>query len=354
MNLNSKDNLSDIQICLSKILQLDKHVYSIAIMNNLLICGLHGEINIFDIYNYRLIKKLECYKHNYVRRIIIKDNLLLCSSYDDIIIWDIAQDYKHIKTLNVGNIGCMTISVEANILTGIFNAFGTQSISRWDMNEDYKLINNFLDNIKEAYCVAMINNKIIGGSRDGSISVLNMEKYINDPGWRKLRATKKLKGHTYTVSVINIKDNLIISGSWDGTLKIWDMAQNYNCIKTIETKSFVIAVAIRDNLIISASFNEIKIWDMARDYKCIITLNCKPYNISRIGVKDNLIFVISDNGKIIFYTITLFPNEIEQYQEVINMYNIPRNLKQQISNVFSHNKDIDCTNHSKICEISIP
>ena len=46
---------------------------------------------------------------------------------------------------------------------------------------------------------------------------------------------KKLKGHNNIINCINFNNtsNLIVSGSYDNTIKIWDLGI-YECLNTIE------------------------------------------------------------------------------------------------------------------------
>ena len=72
-----------------------------------------------------------------------------------------------------------------------------------------------------------------------------------------------LEGHTTYVISAFAKDNLIISGSVDKTIKIWDINSG-ECLKTLEGHTNVVmSVFAKDNLIISGSYDKtIRIWDI--------------------------------------------------------------------------------------------
>ncbi len=120
-----------------------------------------------------------------------------------------------------------------------------------------------------------------------------------NPGEIQFSRVKVLEGHTNSVWSVGIKDNLIISGSYDKTIKIWDI-ESGKCIKTLEGHTaYVRSVAIKDNLIISSS----------------------------------------DDKTIRIHPIIIFPNESNKFQAVINSYWLPEYLEQHLMDCFNQDKD---------------
>ena len=120
-----------------------------------------------------------------------------------------------------------------------------------------------------------------------------------NPGEIQFGSVKTLEGHVWTVRSVAIKDNLIISGSSDEKIKIWDIDTGL-CIKTLEGHTHSIwSVAIKDNLIISGSNDK--------------TIRINP--------------------------ITLFPIESNKFQAVINSYLLPEYLELHLMDCFNSGKD---------------
>lgn len=121
------------------------------------------------------------------------------------------------------------------------------------------------------------------------------------------KCIKTLIGHTGIVYSVAISPdgNKFISGSADGTIKIWDL--DGNCLNTLQGQnSMVRSVAFGDgNKIVSGSDNNtIKLWDL--DGNCIKTIegvNGTIYTVvflfSNIisGCQDNTINIWDSNGK---------------------------------------------------------
>ena len=82
-------------------------------------------------------------------------------------------------------------------------------------NGKYDLVRQFDYHTEFIYCVCSTDKAWYTGSKDKTIMM--MDKEGNPIG--------KLEGHDNAVNCIKaIGDSKIISGSWDGTAKIWDLA----------------------------------------------------------------------------------------------------------------------------------
>ena len=154
---------------------------------------------------------------------------------------------------------------------------------------------------------------------------------------------KVLEGHTHFVTSVFVKDNLIISGSDDNTIKIWDMTgickertgKAYSLIKTLKGHTwYVNSVFVKDNLIISGSRDKtIKIWDI-NNGEYLKTLECHTEGILSIFVKDNLIISGSWDNTIRITPISLFPCELTLFQSVINSYILAPHLEREVMDYF--------------------
>ena len=146
--------------------------------------------------------------------------------------------------------------------------------------------------------------------------------------------TKILKGHTKNLISVLVKDNLIISGSLDKTIRIWDIDSG-ECLKTLKGhKDWVNSVFVKDNLIISGSWdNTINIWDI-NSCSCIKTLEGHRHWIESVFVKDNLIISGSDDETIRITPISLFPSELSVFQSTMNSCNLAHHLEREVMDYF--------------------
>ena len=106
--------------------------------------------------------------------------------------------------------------------------------------------------------------------------------YFTAPGGSELMT---LEGHTRSVIVVGVtNDNLIISGSEDGTLRVWDFKSG-NCLHVLKGHSSPITalgLASEKRIIISGTDNgTVKIWDIETG-DCLYTLEDVRDGISSI------------------------------------------------------------------------
>lgn len=115
-------------------------------------------------------------------------------------------------------------------------------------------------------CYLAPQNLIASGSWDKTIRLWNPNTG---------ECSKTLEGHTDIVaSLIVLDENTLISSSWDKTIIIWN--QDFSMLKTINGHLNCISnLALLENgLLVSCSLDKsIKFWDPQRDFNCIFIIN---------------------------------------------------------------------------------
>ncbi len=110
-----------------------------------------------------------------------------------------------------------------------------------------------------------------------------------------------------------IKDNLLISGSDNGTINFWDLSARGNNVPPIATMqghdNWVMCLVIKDNILVSGSGNgngTIKFWDLSargNNVPPIATLHGHNDNVRCLVIKDNLLISGSDDKTIKFWNL---------------------------------------------------
>ena len=89
---------------------------------------------------------------------------------------------------------------------------------------------------------------------------------------------KTLQGHTSSITCLTFSadNHWLVSGSEDRTLRVWDVKQDFACVKTLEEhKDEITCVAFSGNVrwMASTSWDKtIRIWNVENDFECIRAL----------------------------------------------------------------------------------
>ena len=144
---------------------------------------------------------------------------------------------------------------------------------------------------------------------------MNIIKLINED---KYNLDQKLQGHSsYVWNVIEIRDNELISVSYDKTMKKWELKNNqFECTKTItfqNSNSYCNILKLNDNEFVTSADNNkcIKFWN-SNDYSNISTINnieC-DWTFRNMCKLDDDILCIGGNNSKGFYIIKISTHQL--------------------------------------------
>jgi len=115
------------------------------------------------------------------------------------------------------------------------------------------------------------SDTLLSSSRDKTVIVWTLTKEDTDYGFPR----KALRGHSHFVQdvVISSDGHFALTGSWDGTLRLWDLATGNTARRFVDHKKDVLSVAfsVDNRQIVSAGRDRtIKLWNILGECKFTI------------------------------------------------------------------------------------
>jgi hypothetical protein len=248
----------------AKFQQPPGYILSCAVSDDLLITGTHhGVIHILDLHSGNYVKQLDAHLRSPIYSLKIIDDKLVSGTVHatsvngpEIKIWD----------LNTGN--CIK-TLEAQSTFTIFDrklisaSHEKKGIKIWDL-DTCECINKEgeYENIGRVTAIVIFDEKLIVGSDDGTIKILN---------FRSGALLANLQGHTGQINFFDIVDDeVLISTCCNRKVKIWDL-NTLTCTASLTTRNFEDALPVFYNgKLICGNGPGIDIWDFKADGRAIL------------------------------------------------------------------------------------
>ncbi len=152
-------------------------------------------------------------------------------------------------------------------------------------------------------CIAVFDGKLFSGSWDKTIKVWDLQTE---------ECTATLRGHGDAVSFLTASDGKLFSASIDCTIKVWDL-KTEQCKATLSGHSQgVYSLAVVDGKLFSASTDDsMKVWDL-KTGECIETLIGQGNWVGPVALVDGKLFASSSNN-----TIKVWDLKTRQWTETL-------------------------------------
>ncbi|MCQ2818826.1 MAG: hypothetical protein MJ252_16290 [archaeon] len=271
------------------------HVYSIKKLKNgnFVVGGRDETIKIFDSKLTKCIHIMKGHINTVFSIAELNDHLLVSGSADNTVkIWDCSTNKNQTQTQKdtFGFTGCFpntqnsvaipenqknsqnfTGSIQGNSLTqtnfqplGSTVSFGkSQNITKTNPKGGFKCIATYKGHKDEVHCVLNISGQSDVFASSSSDKTIHIVKFIEVSQKDKFNLIGKLEGHTDgVVTLIELEDGRIASGSFDTTIRIWDIS-NMTCCQVLSGhKNTVFCLyQVKDGRLISGSADRtIRIW----------------------------------------------------------------------------------------------
>jgi WD40 repeat protein len=203
-----------------------------------------NKLKIWDINDYKCISSFEEKDCRITSTAVLPDgNIIGCTNDCKIKIWKLGEIIHCVKTILIKNyeyLNYLLLLPDGNIAcTAEYNFRDSSCILILDPNRDYKCIRVLNKTYTSEKCLTLLTNSF-ASSCD---MVINIWDIYND-----YKCIKKLSGHTHYIDCLLFIDryNLLISGSRDGKIKIWDIL-GYVCVENINADASGVTCLLKLN-----------------------------------------------------------------------------------------------------------
>lgn len=248
-----------------------------------------GTLTLWNIKTGQAIKNFERHTEQ-IMSIAVSGKKIASGAGDGFIkVWDLDTG-KILRSIRAHIFEVNSVAIKDDI---IISAAGDAAIKLWHMENGKEVMSFNRHHGERINSVAIMGDNIVSGSDDNTVKTWNT-------------ATRKaavMKGHTMNVGCVLASDELIISGSASGDIKIWDMESKRE-IRTLKGhKSWVNCLALNDNQIISgASDKTIKLWNI-NSGKEIHTFTGHKGHVNCLQAANGFIVSGSSTGEIKIWNI---------------------------------------------------
>jgi WD40 repeat protein len=210
----------------------------------------------------------------------------------NLILLSLEDDYQSSRIL--GNYGQGYIVDVRNITNNLFYSLSSNpaALKIYDICKDYKCVYIIEEMLVPSI---VVNNMLFTAYND--IRILDIHN--------EYKCLHCLNGHSdYIVDLIFIEKNrLLLSGSRDRTIKVWDANNNYCCIRTVDIDGFFTKFLFTRNGYFAAIFDKskISIWDSV-SFQCINTLEHDFRFTYFKFLEDNRILSCAYDGNILIWS----------------------------------------------------
>jgi WD40 repeat protein len=244
-----------------------------------------GKLKIFDTKNYKCIKTVEGVTEIQSMVTLSNNNIAVCASHH-IKVFDTSRDYECIKTISVKYDRLFVLSNGDLASKAYINQY---SIVIYHHDTDYDSFKELAEAEDGFMCITSISkcNVAVGSYKSLLIYIYDIED--------DYKCLKKLSGHKDWILdiVFDNRNKLLISGSNDGVINIWNESE-FSCIKTIATsKAIYFLLLLANGYFASGGRDGVKIYNL-KDYETVKHIDeCSTNCLKQL--KDNRIISVTRN-----------------------------------------------------------
>jgi len=156
-------------------------------------------------------------------------------------------------------------------------------------------------------CIKVVNRLVVSGSRDRGVNIWNVDQVLEGNPKPALKVPDAHKGWVWTFSASAQQsegDMNLVSGSWDNTVKFWRVTSSElkECRKPVNLKVAVLATDIHQTKVVAGTYDKkVILMDSREDVKKMTFFKCHTKPVLAVKITERQVLSLSEDQYLVVY-----------------------------------------------------
>lgn len=156
-------------------------------------------------------------------------------------------------------------------------------------------------------CIKVVNRLVVSGSRDRGVNIWNVDEVLEGNPKPTLKVPDAHKGWVWTFSAAEQQsggDMDMVSGSWDNTVKFWRVTSSElkESRKPVNLKVAVLATDIHETKVVAGTYDKkVILMDSREDVKKMTFFKCHTKPVLAVKITERQVLSLSEDQYLVVY-----------------------------------------------------